>query len=67
MTDPIVRMEHARKAGMCSRGIRQWFTSKGLDYAQFLKDGLPASEVEALDDALAKRAAQIARDEAGGA
>lgn len=63
MNDPIVRIEHAKKAGMCSRGVRQWFEANGLDYARFLRSGLLASEVEATGNALAIKVAAIARDE----
>ncbi len=63
MSDPIVRIEHAKKAGMCSRGVRQWFQANNLDYARFLTSGLLASEVEATGNALAMKVAAIAREE----
>ena len=61
--DPLVRVRHIRLAGLCSRGTRQWFTSRNLDYGTFINDGLRASQVEALNDALGNRVAQVARDE----
>lgn len=66
MDDLIVTVEHLRKAGLCSRGARQWFAYTGLDYADFLKNGIPASRVEATNDALGMRVLKIARDEAAG-
>lgn len=62
--DPIVTIEHAKRLNMCSRGIRQWFEINGLDYSQFLKEGLPASQVEATNNALAIKVAAMAREEA---
>lgn len=63
MSDPIVKIEHARKIGMCSRGVRQWFEVNGLDYPKFLRDGLPASELEATGNALATKVAAVAREQ----
>lgn len=64
--DVIVTNEHVRMAGMCSRGARQWFAYMGLDYADFLRNGLPASRVEATNDALGLKVVAIARAEAAG-
>ena len=43
----IIKMEHMRavegftvNAGFCSGGIRRWFAARGLDYSDFLKNGL---------------------------
>lgn len=63
MSDPVVRIKHAKKIGMCSRGVRQWFEANGLNYAQFLNEGLPASVVEATGNALAMKVAAVAREE----
>jgi hypothetical protein len=64
--DPIVRIEHIRKARMCSRGARMWAQRHGLDYMTFLNQGYPASVLEATGDALGKQVAAIARAEAAG-
>ena len=62
--DPIVRIQHVRAARLCTRGARQWFQSRNLDFSSFLKDGMPASELEALGDALADRVVLQARADA---
>lgn len=64
MTDPIVRVEHIRKAKLCARGVRAWAKRHGLDYMTFLNQGYPASVIEAKGDALGIRVAAIARAEA---
>lgn len=66
MNDPIVTIEHIRKARMCSRGARMWFARNGLDYMTFLTQGYPASVIEATGDALGKQVAAIARSEEDG-
>ena len=63
MNDVIVRMEHLRLANLCSRGARMWFARMGLDYVLFLKEGYPASTLEATGDALALRVCRVAREE----
>jgi hypothetical protein len=63
MNDVIVRMEHLRLANLCSRGARMWFSRMGLDYGLFLREGYPASTLEATNDALALRVCQVAREE----
>ena len=62
--DVIVHVRHIREAKLCSRGARMWFTRHGLDFNKFLTEGIPASQVDSLGDALGKQVAQIARDEA---
>jgi hypothetical protein len=64
--DVVVRIEHVRACGMCCHGTKAWFEARGLDFRAFLKDGAPASEVEALGDGLALKAVAKAREEAHG-
>lgn len=59
--DITVRMEHIRQARLCSRGARAFFERHGLDWRQFLREGIPASELAATGDALALRAVEVAR------
>lgn len=63
MSDPLVRVTHLRKAGLCSRGARLWCERFGLDYMQFVRVGYPASVIESKGDALGNRVAEIARRE----
>lgn len=57
----IVKMEHVRAARLCSRGARAFFERHGLDWRQFLREGIPASELAATGDALALRVVEVAR------
>lgn len=66
LTDPLVTVDHMRKAKLCSRGGRQWATRHGLDYMRFISRGYPASVLEATGDAFGKLVADIARKEAAG-
>lgn len=69
MAELRVTMEHARAASLsgigvlCAPGVRTWFTRYGLDLRTFLRDGLPADQLEATGDAFALRAVAIARAE----
>lgn len=57
----MVRMEHVRAARMCSRGARAFFLRHNLDWEAFLREGLPAEQIEATGDAMAIRVAEVAR------
>ncbi|MNK73307.1 hypothetical protein D3C87_928020 [compost metagenome] len=63
MAEVIVRAEHVRRAGLCARGMRQWFKAHDLDLLDFINNGMPESKVVALNDALANRALEIAKKE----
>ena len=56
-----VTMQHVRKARMCSRGARAFFTRHGLDWAEFLRAGLPIEQIEATGDAMALKVCEVAR------
>ena len=62
----IVTVKHIRAANLCARGARQWFTARNLDYNEFLLRGLPISQIDAVDDALAKLVTNAARLDAAG-
>lgn len=66
----MVTMRHARGARLdgkpvtCAPGIRAWCERHGVDLRQLAHEGLPIEQVEAIDDAFAKRAVALARAEA---
>lgn len=59
--DPIVTMRHIRQANMCSGGPRKFFAKHGLDWSDFLTNGIPASKLLATGDAMAEIVVEIAR------
>lgn len=61
--DVVVTMAHVRAAGLCSRGARLFAARYEKDWARFLREGIPAAELEATGDAFALRVAGIARAE----
>jgi len=64
MTDQkqvIVVQQDMRALQYCSRGVREFFRLHGLDYGKFLQEGIPAEELEATGDAMAKAVAEVAR------
>lgn len=56
-----VRMTHVRQAKMCSRGARDFFKRHGLDWNEFLSEGIDAAKLEATGDAMAIEVAKVAR------
>lgn len=57
----IVTMRDIRTAKMCSRGTRAFFMRHGLDFADFVVNGIPAERLEATGDAMAIRVCEVAR------
>lgn len=57
----IVTHRHARELGYCNRGLRAWFSREGMDWADFLKNGIAADVLRQHDNAMAERV--IARAE----
>jgi hypothetical protein len=58
----LITMRDVRAAKACSRGAREFLAKHGLDYDEFLKNGLPASVIEATGDAMALDIVRIARN-----
>lgn len=53
-------MEHMRQVrgftarpGFCAKGIRRWFAARGLDYSDFLKNGIDEEHLLATGDPMA--------------
>lgn len=66
--DIIVRMQHVRAkpphgAHLCVRGCKAWFDERGLDFKDFLDNGIPIATVDGFNDAIADRVAAAARAE----
>lgn len=64
MTDSVtVRMEHCRELRYCARGVRELFARYGLDYTDFLVNGVDSGRLlEATgNDAMAQAAVEVAR------
>lgn len=61
--DPKVTVAHLRRVHFCVRGARAFAARYGLDWSRFVREGLPASELEATGDAMAARVCALARKE----
>ena len=57
----IVTMRDIRAAKMCSRGSRAFFIRHGLDFSDFVANGILAEKLEATGDAMAIRVCEVAR------
>jgi hypothetical protein len=58
----IVRMRHIREARMCSSGARAFFERHGLDWGQFLKQGIEADKLSSTGDAMALAVVEVAKN-----
>lgn len=57
-----------RAAGHCVKGARPWFAAYGLDFRDFVKNGIESDRLAALDDAILNQviARKIARERRDG-
>lgn len=60
-TQLMINMSHVRAAKLCRRGARVFFERHGLDWERFLREGLPAEQIEATGDAMALQVVEVAR------
>lgn len=49
----IIRVEHFRQCGLCSRGLRNFFNLHKLDWNDFLKNGISEDKLANTKDAQA--------------
>lgn len=57
-----ITVRDALKAGICVRGQRRFFASHGLDFLQFVKDGIDADSLKDIDDLNLSRAKVFAEE-----
>lgn len=64
-----VLIEDCRALGLCKPGVKKFLTRYAIDLRRFVKEGLPEEELLALDNALAIKVVEHARqrEEAHGA
>lgn len=60
--DVIVTMSDVRTAKMCSKGARLFLSRHGFSWSDFLKEGLPASELAKTGDEMALKVIKVAQD-----
>lgn len=57
----IITWADARKVLYCSKGIRFFCTKYGIDYTDFLKNGIEADKLLALNDSMANKVVEAKR------
>lgn len=63
-SEPRVYMRHVRQAKLCSRGSRVWCEAHGVDWNDFLLNGVPSATLEAIGDPIIMRVVNAAKSEA---
>jgi len=58
--DILVNINHAKKLGYCSKGVRAFFKKHNLDYSAFVKDGLPSIKLMQTNDLMAIKIVEVA-------
>ncbi len=65
VTSTIVRVKHLRTAKICANGAQTWWEREGLDWRDFVKNGIPAQRLLDTADPRALRVVDIARMDDG--
>lgn len=60
----IITIDHIRAAGMCARQSRVWAARHGIDWTDFLTNGIPEEVLLATGDVLAAQVVEVAHQEA---
>ena len=56
-----VTIQHVRRAGWCMSGVRPYCQRVGIDFRRLVREGIPISEVEGVDDHMIQTAVEIAK------
>jgi arsenate reductase-like glutaredoxin family protein len=62
----IVTISDVRAAGICASGARRWFEAYGLDFRDFVKNGIDAELLLATGDAYGIRVVEFVRSRNNG-
>lgn len=65
-SEPRVYMRHVRQAKRCSSGTRNWWAKHGLDWRDFVKNGIAGEVLVATGDPMALEVVEFARAERDG-
>ena len=56
----IVTHQHLRSLGYCNRGLRRWFAEQGIEWSEFLENGIDSQYLRASGNAMAIAASDLA-------
>lgn len=54
-TPEIITVTDIRKQGYCVQGIKTWFSAHGLNFSEFLQQGVESDRLLATGDELARK------------
>lgn len=54
-----ITIDDVRRGNHCARGIKAWFEGHGIDFRDFLKNGISADRFLATGDGLAERVVRL--------
>ncbi len=61
--EDLRRLRNAKGDAFCIPGIRKWTEAHGVDFAKFIREGIPAEELIATGDQLAMDIVELAKKE----
>lgn len=61
----IIKITDIRLAGHCATGAKQWFDDMGIDFKDFLKNGIDSEKLLATGDGLARQVVSRTKERRG--
>lgn len=58
----FITIQDVRNAGYCASGARRWFESYGLDFMDFLHNGIEITRFLGTGDAMAQRVVDVKQE-----
>ena len=58
----VLTIHDCRKVGFCVKGVKRACSVHGVDFKAMVREGVPLSDMEKLDDVNVKRACDRARE-----
>jgi hypothetical protein len=65
-SEPRIYMRHIRQAKRCKSGTQNWWVKHGLDWRDFVKNGIAGEVLVATGDPMALEVVEFARAERDG-
>ena len=56
-----IYLSDIRRMRYCHGGVRRWAAARGIDWNDFVKNGIEAARLEGIDDAMCRRLLKAVR------
>lgn len=65
MSKNKITAQHCQQLGYCMKSVKPWFASHGLDFRDFVRNGIEPEKLLATNDEYARKIVAHAQEESG--